>query len=772
MLGEAHEHNVSGITAFTYEGQGCVGLKKDGVAYAASEESVTLVLEYTGSQTNTQEHYSPQYTANNAIFYSGWNSISLLLDTSNDDIVINFIGFTLTFEGMGSESEPYEIHCIEQWNLLAYHVNLGIRLYIEKYFKLMTDLTIEETFSGFPTTQIGADELDCFSGIFDGNGHTITINYTDNSSHHYCAPFRIIKGATIKNLHVAGSIIKKGDGKHTAGIVGKAINICHIIDCHSSVEIIYDDGGDCSSGGLVGDVRPFDQHPQTTIIYLTNCVFDGILRSLEEPIATCWGGLVGWVNSAADAYFDNCLFAPVKLDTRIGGYHDEDSRTLARGDGDLYFTNCYYSTFIGGDQGELALSITPGEYVAIEFAGTPSTTSTVGTIGYGTGIKYNNTLYAANGENVSLHLSDTPNPGYVSGSYVTSAGTLSGTENPYTLTMPNEDVTISLTAAEWEGTGTENDPYLIYVFSQWDLLASRVNNPGTNEEAQQGYSGKFFKLMDDISITSMVGNSAHSFKGTFDGNGHTMTVTLNSYESYAAPFRYVNGVTIKHLHIVGEIGLARSILDTSSQIKFAGVVGRSSGTCNFIDCRSSITIGTKEIYFGYQPEYQCGLGGFMGEVVSGTVNMDRCVFDGRMIILRQVAIGWGGFIGMVKNGARAIITNSLFAPKEVQLTDFTGSMTFARRENSNGVTTTNSYYTRTLGTVQGKQARSITAGSEDIMVAFAGVRGQQHHHLRQQPWLTPLRQYQLHPHRRQWRGREPQSHGSGRLCHQQCYIYP
>ena len=53
------------------------------------------------------------------------------------------------------------------------------------------------------------------------------------------------------------------------------------------------------------------------------------------------------------------------------------------------------------------------------------------------------TIYAGNGDSVSLTLDhDTPT-GYAFTGYTVTAGTLEGTENPYTLTMPDSDVTVN-----------------------------------------------------------------------------------------------------------------------------------------------------------------------------------------------------------------------------------------------------------------------------------------------------------------------------------------
>ena len=118
---------------------------------------------------------------------------------------------------------------------------------------------------------------------------------------------------------------------------------------------------------------------------------------------------------------------------------------------------------------------------------------------------------ASQGDNVSLTFGGTAPSGYAVSGYETSAGTLTGTENPYTLqAMPNADVTITALygPADWEtlNEGTEDDPYLIFNTGQWDLLSTRVNS-GT------GYSGKVFKLMDDISVNHGGRKQRHQFLG-------------------------------------------------------------------------------------------------------------------------------------------------------------------------------------------------------------------------------------------------------------------
>ena len=74
-------------------------------------------------------------------------------------------------------------------------------------------------------------------------------------------------------------------------------------------------------------------------------------------------------------------------------------------------------------------------------------------------------------------------------------------------------------ASAWSGSGNSaSDPILIANANDWNTLATNVAS-GTN------YSGKYFKLTADITVTTIVGSysGTKTFNGTFDGGGHTLT---------------------------------------------------------------------------------------------------------------------------------------------------------------------------------------------------------------------------------------------------------
>ena len=93
---------------------------------------------------------------------------------------------------------------------------------------------------------VGASKDINFWGTFDGNGHTLTLNY--NTTESYTAPFRYVRAATIKNLHVDGTI--ETSGQYAAGFCGRVYKTT-ITNCRSSVVIRSSRSGWGGHGGFV-----------------------------------------------------------------------------------------------------------------------------------------------------------------------------------------------------------------------------------------------------------------------------------------------------------------------------------------------------------------------------------------------------------------------------------------------------------------------------------------------------------------------------------------
>ena len=82
----------------------------------------------------------------------------------------------------------------------------------------------------------------------------------------------------------------------------------------------------------------------------------------------------------------------------------------------------------------------------------------------------------------------------------------------------------------------------------------------------------------------MAGDNSHRFTGTFNGDGHTMTVNYTATADGCAPFLYIDGATIKYLKVTGTI---------STGYKYAaGIAAHSYGTSTIENCWSNVAIST------------------------------------------------------------------------------------------------------------------------------------------------------------------------------------
>ena len=178
-----------------------------------------------------------------------------------------------------------------------------------------------------------------YQGVFDGQGHTITINFevTEN----YLGLFRYISGATIKNLHVTGIISTNYYG-YAGGIVGVASGTSTIQNCQSSVNIQSTIDGEGVLGGIVACSAPENSGATLNI---NDCLFNG---SMDGPSTMTCGGFVAWRYDGNTVNISNSIFLPTSatVSTTYSG--------CFVGNGATSLTNCYYKTVIGSVQGDPA----------------------------------------------------------------------------------------------------------------------------------------------------------------------------------------------------------------------------------------------------------------------------------------------------------------------------------------------------------------------------------------------------------------------------------
>lgn len=196
-------------------------------------------------------------------------------------------------------------------------------------------------------------------------------------------------------------------------------------------------------------------------------------------------------------------------------------------------------------------------------------------------------------------------------------------------------------ASDFPGSGTQADPYVISSDGEWNLFANNVNNGNT-------YSGKHLRLDADINVSIMAGTNDSPFSGTFDGNCHTMVLSINGTGTggghpniAVAPFRYVNGATFKNLNLTGTV--TRNDYPSDANVSLGGLIGivTQNRSATIISCHSNVSLNynfsweeDEKFVTGYQ-------GGFIGWS-DGEVTFNDCLFDGSLAGRPRKV---GGFVG-------------------------------------------------------------------------------------------------------------------------------
>ncbi len=298
-------------------------------------------------------------------------------------------------EGEGSDESPFLINNEDEWNRLSSYISCGGTT-AGYYYKLKNSFSVSTVFG---------TKFTCFSGTFDGDNNTLTLNL--RSGTYCCAPFSNINGATIKNLKTDGEVVSRT--RHNSGLVGAVSGGENLIEnCVVSADIWANGycGGFVGHGGSKG---------KTT---LKNCVFKGDIIAVGHA-GTFWG----WSDAGSSAELINCF------DISDCGH------PVGQGSSDpILLTNVYYTDRYktGGsgrpwtNKGKLAYKVNAEGM----------------TLSGSTGLVYEGTIYAAEKEVINLTAPDN------STLYTSSDGKLYQSGSDLVLTMPDDKVTITRSDAQ------------------------------------------------------------------------------------------------------------------------------------------------------------------------------------------------------------------------------------------------------------------------------------------------------------------------------------
>lgn len=243
-----------------------------------------------------------------------------------------------------------------------------------------------------------------------------------------------------------------------------------------------------------------------------------------------------------------------------------------------------------------------------------------------------------------------------------------------------EEVEVRLVAADMpEGSGTEEDPYLLTTAEEFNTL----------RELSDTYNPKYFKLANDIDLSgyadswSPIGKDRNNaFGGVVDGNGKTIRgLKVDQDAEYAGLFGYANHLTITNLtvEVVGVnggnntgalIGYANNSIVRGCGVRAASadsaVTGSAAAVGGLIGTALYTTV--ENSYADIAVEGATSVGGLIGSY-SGNVSsyIENCYAAGNVTSTNSSAskhIQVGGLIG---NAQKAKISNS-FATGDITAT--------------------------------------------------------------------------------------------------------
>ncbi len=454
-------------------------------------------------------------------------------------------------------------------------------------------------------TPIGGD-LNRYGGTFDGCGYEVSGLYIDNGDLYYQGLFGFVNGATISNLGVAGSVT---GNQPVGGVVGSA-NSTTVVNCYNKAAVT----GSFNAGGIVG-VASYSG----TII--ANCYNLGSISGTSGSGRI--GGIVGGIDSGL---ITSCYSAAaVSGDFYVGGLAGSVNALSAT------VTSCYYD----------------------------STLYTGSAIGDGSGDVTGFATADMRSESMQ--------------SYLNSAA------YDYNQTSP------SITAYAWKVTSgnypeldfENSNPVPNLEYNSNDNVYYIHNTAGFEEFAALVDGTNYINatLMCDVVLSGTWspicanGSSTVGYKGTFDGNGYSITgLSVSGSESGQGLFGTTNDATIKNLTVGGNVSNSashtaiivgkawRTSFENCETLEGSTVTGTSGDSCAGIsgyayNCSFTSCINRAEVT---GVSCTAGIVGYSNDNVTGGTNITSCKNYGDITSGNYAA---GIAATTSDSGATLIITN-------------------------------------------------------------------------------------------------------------------
>ncbi len=511
---------------------------------------------------------------------------------------------------------------------------------------LKADGTLNGDGSSFTAwTPIGTSSYK-YAGVFDGQGHTVSGLYFNNTNSSYIGLFGFLYNpSVIKNVGVVDSYFS--GYQRVGGICGHIESNVQIVNCFNSATIYASYSGDSEAGGICGYLNNssavIDNCYNTGYISgyrqcvggicgiqiqgkITNCHNSGKVYSNYSNNDNYVGGISGWMSNSAS--IANC-YNTGEIENKgnytggiIGKMNNSGNKVTCCFNTGIIKGNNYTGGIAGYKNGtttnnfalsDCAATCTGGEFAtADDFAG--------GKVAY----KLNKGLgllvwYQTIGEDEIPVMDDSHSIVYASAPCASYFSNIDGVECDHSdcdafgqcpacgeyLNVPvyiaTAETANSLSLSEnFIGYYAIENASHLYWFAQWVNAGNRsakavlldditVNNSVLSADTLNGDGSNF-------TVWTPMGSSAASYNGTFDGNGHTISgLYFNDQTAYyVGLFGYSNGATINNLGIVDSYFYGYN---------YVGAICGYSGTIT--NCYNAGTVKCYNCYVGGI----CGYGG-------------------------------------------------------------------------------------------------------------------------------------------------------------------
>ena len=579
-----------------------------------------------------------------------------------------------------NKKDYYEIASKEDWKAFCDIVGSGQNTVDAKMTK---DVDLGEDIAKVGTSS------NPYGGTFDGQNHVLTVNW-DAGSTNDVAPFGRVKGSTIKNLRTEGSI--RSNGYYLSGLIDEATGENTVTGCVSNVNLTTSyANASCDAAGLICYIYSSGR------ITISDCLVKGSINATTEKGQKGMGGFVFIQHGSC--IMNNCLYAGTN--NASGGYtfaSDSDDKAT------LTLNNCHYLNTCGKAQGD---KITEAQlrngYVAYKLQkgresqvwgqtlGTdnePQLTADATKRVYEVKFVYNGevkaTRYANSGQTVAL-----PTAEELLGAGYNPKMTYTLNFGDFTANTPvTEDKSVDVTV-----TGT----FDIASKEDWKAFCDLVNSGQTTLNA---------KLTQDVDLETdivMAGTYKNHYGGTFDGQGHTLTLDWNGGDSKnLAPFRSADGATIRNLRTKGKI--------VSKNNWLSGLIDESYGNITISNCVSDVALTSSH------NDNVCGAAGMISYIYKGDVTITDCVVKGNINATTGTGQkGMGGFV-YAQHGT-CTLTNCLYIGENNADNTNNDCHTFADK-----ATVTNCYYLNACGKAQGERIVEKQLKSGEVTKKLQGDR--------------------------------------------------